>query len=71
MHVVVYSSILSVFDWKWAFWNGAAHFVVDYFTSRGSSFFFSHKEIHWAFLVIGFDQLIHTVLLIKTWGLFG
>lgn len=44
--------------------NMILHFITDYFTSRWTSRLWAEKEIHDFFVVIGLDQLIHTVCLI-------
>ena len=66
VHISVYTSVMMIFGWKFALANGAAHLVTDFFTSRGSSFFYKRKQNHWFFVVIGFDQLVHQVTLILT-----
>jgi len=49
--------------------NGIVHTIVDYITSRISSKLWAKGETHWFFVVIGFDQLVHVVTLIATYGL--
>ena len=51
----------------WALFNGAAHFVTDYFTSKWVSHFFAKQDHHNGFVIIGLDQVIHLVCL--TWSL--
>ena len=51
----------------WILLNSGCHFVTDAITSRITSQLFAENEIHNAFCVIGFDQLIHTTFLIGTW----
>ena len=50
----------------WAAINAIAHFVVDYFTSRGTSSLWKKNERHWFFVLIGFDQAIHMTILLVT-----
>lgn len=54
----------------WWIVNLLAHFVTDYFTSRGSSYFFQKQDFHNGFVVIGFDQYIHLMTLLGTYLLF-
>lgn len=71
-HVSVYTAALWLASipldqpWWWAPLNGAAHFATDAVTSRASSALWKRGEVHWFFVVIGFDQLAHTVILIMT-----
>ena len=41
------------------------HFVVDYFTSRASSYMYN-RDIHWFFVIIGLDQMLHMISLVGT-----
>lgn len=70
-HITVYTGLLGLMtafrNPTWALLNGAIHFVVDWFTSRASSKLYKDGKIHEFFVVIGFDQFIHTALLIYTW----
>lgn len=62
-HILVYSIIMSIFGWRFALINGLAHFITDFCTSKGTSFFWKKQNIHAFFVVIGFDQLLHIVIL--------
>lgn len=48
--------------------NAITHFVIDYLTSRGSKYFYKKGDIHNFFVVVGFDQFLHTAILLLTWG---
>jgi len=50
----------------WALLNGILHGVVDFCTSRASSYFWSKGDTHNFFVVIGFDQFLHSITLIGT-----
>jgi len=49
--------------------NGAVHWVVDFFTSRASGHFWKKNDMHWFFVVVGFDQLLHMATLFGTYYL--
>ena len=51
--------------------NGALHFLTDAITSRVTSYFWKEKKVAAFFMVIGFDQFIHssTLLLTASWFL--
>ena len=55
----------------WVLLNGVLHWITDYFTSRKSKYYFSKKDYHNGFIVVGFDQLIHYVCLFGTLELFS
>lgn len=46
--------------------NGFIHLLVDFFSSKGSSYFFHKEDWHHGFVVIGFDQYLHHFILIIT-----
>jgi hypothetical protein len=62
-HVSTYTLVLCVIDMKFALFNGLTHLVVDYITSRISKKLWLEKEVHYFFVIIGLDQLIHTIIL--------
>lgn len=46
--------------------NGLLHGITDYFTSRWTKRLWENQRTHDFFVVIGLDQLIHSVTLIST-----
>jgi membrane-bound metal-dependent hydrolase YbcI (DUF457 family) len=79
-HVAAYSSVLFLgllagnlfFSWwtlaglvKYSAINGSLHFLVDALTSRGTSWAHRMKREKLFFTTIGFDQFLHTALLVK------
>lgn len=73
-HILVYTLVMSVFGIQYAIVNGLAHFIVDFITSRLTSYFWKKGDRHKFFIVIGLDQFIHTAVLIASmpllaWGI--
>lgn len=69
LHICVYVLPFFWFGWMFALINGAAHWVVDFFTSRASGYFWKKNDMHWFFVVVGFDQLLHMATLFGTYHL--
>lgn len=44
-----------------------AHTITDYFTSRLNSYLWREKKVHYFFVSIGFDQLLHYAQLLLTY----
>jgi len=70
LHVTTYTVCLAVFGFiflpldigtikLWVLANGAAHFAVDYVTSRINTYLWNKGRVHDFFVMVGFDQLIH------------
>lgn len=68
VHVLVYGSCFLIFGWQFAVVNAALHFVVDAVTSRLTKRLWAANQIHWFFVVIGFDQLMHYICLLQTYN---
>lgn len=45
------------------------HTITDFFTSRLNSYLYKQNKIHWFFVSIGFDQILHYIQLIITFKL--
>lgn len=80
MHVLVYTSVLSLAAGMfyyytrnaglaliWLTINGLMHWVTDFFTSKLTSKYWHKEDKHWFFVTIGFDQLIHYSCLFMTY----
>lgn len=76
-HVLVYSGVWWIASAIYLGWDqGAlfacitfsAHFLTDFVTSRLSKPFFSKKDYHNGFVVVGFDQMLHYIQLILTFN---
>lgn len=69
IHIIVYMiPLILLFGFTYAVINGMLHYVVDYFTSRGTSYYWKKQETHKFFIVIGFDQFLHFVCLVLTYN---
>lgn len=44
--------------------NGGAHLVIDFITSKITSYFHKENKMHLFFSTIGFDQYLHTCIFI-------
>lgn len=76
LHVLIYStcitigfllSVLMLDPWitlGFFFINGISHFVIDAITSRINGWLWRKDERHYFFVSIGFDQLVHTSILL-------
>lgn len=67
LHVLVYTIIFMIVGPTYAILNGVLHFITDWFTSRLSAKMWKAERVHDFFVVIGGDQLIHTITLILTY----
>lgn len=65
-HILAYTLVMSVFGIKFAIVNGLIHYIVDFITSRLTSYFWKKGDRHKFFIVIGLDQFVHTAALIYT-----
>ncbi len=52
---------------EWLLLNFVAHYITDYNTSRLTKKLWEAKEVHWFFVVIGFDQLLHYSVLFASY----
>ena len=48
------------------FFNSTLHWITDYFTSKQVKKYFDKQDFYKGFIIIGFDQFIHTTTLILT-----
>ena len=72
-HSVVYTTVLYALTLGgalgWAVLNGLLHLIIDYVTSKINSRLWFDKRVHGFFVSVGFDQFLHTSILLLTWGL--
>jgi hypothetical protein len=69
-HIAVYSGVLAIMTMNGPFaaLNGLIHLVIDFFTSRIAGKLWADKKVHYFFVVIGFDQFLHTAILLLTYS---
>jgi Protein of unknown function (DUF3307) len=73
-HVITYGAtmgllmiiMLTKFPLVWLVVNTLAHGATDYVTSRITSRLWKANEVHWFFVVVGLDQLIHMMTMFIT-----
>lgn len=79
-HVMVYNLVLDimlffVFPFQIAVTIGAlnsgSHLIIDFVTSKITTHFHKENKMHAFFSTIGFDQYLHTCILIWTLTLYG
>lgn len=75
IHIGVYTAVLFLFMWptiglsaavSFCSLNGLLHLITDFFTSKGTKYFFGKGDYHNGFVVVGIDQFIHVSLLLVT-----
>ena len=47
--------------------NLVAHTITDYFSSKATSYFYEKDDRHNFFVVVGFDQFMHIIVLLASW----
>jgi hypothetical protein len=68
VHCLVYTIPFTAMGMDFAIKIGLAHFLTDYYTSRATSALWIRGKRHWFFVMIGFDQLIHTLVIMNLAG---
>ena len=63
LHSFIYGVPFLLIGVKFAIITAILHGVVDFVTSKITSYFWVEDERHWFFATIGFDQAIHITLL--------
>lgn len=64
LHVLVYSLCFVWCGVPFTIIVGVTHLIVDGVTSRGTKYLWQKGEVHWFFVLIGFDQAIHLSILV-------
>ena len=67
-HCAIYYIAMLVFGPEFALINGVAHFVVDFITSKITSYLWITNRRHWFFTMVGLDQAIHMTCLFLSVG---
>lgn len=68
LHALTYGIPLFLLGWRFAIVNLAAHWVVDFFTSKANAYLWATSRRHWFFVMVGFDQAIHMTVLFWTFN---
>ncbi len=71
IHCAVYALPFLLFGIEFALITCGAHFIIDFISSRLTSYYWKTKQRHWFFVTIGFDQAIHLTCLILLLELLG
>ena len=66
IHCMTYTLIFFPFGIAFAMITFAQHIIIDYFSSRIAVHYFKKDDRHNFFVTIGFDQFLHTIILILT-----
>jgi len=64
LHSLVYSFCFLGFGLGFMLWMLLTHLIIDGITSRVTSYYWKQEKRHEFFVVIGFDQLLHNLVLI-------
>lgn len=64
LHCLLYTIPFLCFGWKFALINGLCHFLVDFATSKATSYLWKKEKERAFFTMIGFDQAIHLTILV-------
>lgn len=67
IHVLIYSILFTIYNPIYGIVNGLLHWVIDYFSSKVTSYLWKNGQVHNFFAVIGLDQLLHYVCLFLTY----
>ena len=66
IHCLIYSGPFWVIDWRFGLVTLISHLGIDGITSRITSYLWKKEERHWFFVMIGFDQLLHNLVMLIT-----
>ncbi len=69
IHATTYALPFFYFGLSFMTITGLSHFIVDFFSSRITSYFWRNEKRHWFFVTIGADQAIHITILLLTYTL--
>ena len=71
VHISVYTLGFVVFGWEFALLNGLLHWITDFISSKLSFKAWHNEKRHLFFVILGADQLVHTLCLLYTAQLLG
>ncbi len=67
IHSIVYSILFLYFGIYFILITCIAHFIIDYISSKLTTYFWVKQQRHWFFVTIGCDQAIHFICLLITY----
>lgn len=70
LHCLIYSLLFLYFGIMFALITGILHFIIDFFSSKLTCYFYRRKENHKFFMVIGCDQALHFSCLFLAYQLY-
>jgi hypothetical protein len=68
IHAAVYAIPFLIWGPLFCMMAFITHAVIDFFTSKGTSWLWQRNQRHWFFTLIGFDQALHLTMLFLLWG---
>lgn len=71
LHSITYGLPWIIFGWKISLFLTCSHFVIDFVTSRITSYLWQKGDRHNFFVIIGLDQFIHITSIIWIFRVFG
>lgn len=70
VYTLTFTPFIFLFNPEDVYWfvivTGVTHWMVDYNTSRWTAKLWKEKKVHDFFVVIGFDQFLHALILTST-----
>ncbi len=71
LHCLIYGLCFLWLGFVPAFILGSSHFIIDYISSRLTSWFFKRDDIHNFFVIVGADQFLHSMVLFAVYLYFN
>lgn len=65
----IFDSLSEIYIISFVVINGLIHFLVDFVTSKITSYFYKKEDVYKFFCTVGFDQFLHVTTLLVTLGI--